>query len=316
MSRQFRYRVTALVLGGLLFGAPLLTNGTASAEQVDENGRQVVFEGGSVFDLSCQSRPDIERLEVPADSRVRVVNRTGYRAVLLLSGDSKGELADDAATEVVFRRGTTEVLLEPNCPVGSDATPAMVTASPSAAATTPDPIPSPTASVGTSTSASPSATSSPSATKTSAAVTHPTGTGGTRTPGAQRTSASAVTQAATAAAQGMPQGGGASRVKVRATSRTADSTVPAFAGMPPGDTKAILSGVPPVDLATQQAEPAAPASSPTEIAAAEPVATMEPISDRAPLGLLGLIAVVCVTGVSAAAIRAIVSQRANRAKMA
>ena len=39
MSRQVRYRVAALALGGLLLGAPLLTNGTASAEQATATGR-------------------------------------------------------------------------------------------------------------------------------------------------------------------------------------------------------------------------------------------------------------------------------------
>jgi hypothetical protein len=88
MSRQFRNRVTAIVLGGLIFGAPLLTNGTASAEQAAiEGGRQVVFAGGGMMGLSCRSRPDVESMVVPADSTVRVVNRTGYSAGLSLSGD-------------------------------------------------------------------------------------------------------------------------------------------------------------------------------------------------------------------------------------
>src|ERR1700712_5129192 len=56
MSRQFRYRVTAVVLGGLLGGAPLLTNGTASAGQVEGGGRQVVFAGG-MLGLTCRSTP-------------------------------------------------------------------------------------------------------------------------------------------------------------------------------------------------------------------------------------------------------------------
>jgi hypothetical protein len=335
MSRQFRYRVTAMVLGGLIFGAPLLTNGTASAEQVAEGGRQVVFEGGSVFDLSCRSEPDVESLVVPADSRVRVVNRTGFSAKLLLSGDSKGLLADDAATEVVFRRGTTEVLLAPNCPFGEDATPALVTASAAAAAAasaaadeTPDPTPAPSGgNGGTSASAASPSAGSPSRSvsgSASAVASRPTrssalhSTVGTRRPGALRTSASAVAQAATTAAQAMPQGNGASRIKMRTLPRTADSTVPAFAGMPPGDKKAILSGVPRLDVApmTQDAAPAAPASDPAQIAVAEPVARMDSMAGSTPLGLLGLIAAVCVMGVGVAAIRAIVSQRANRAKAA
>src|SRR6058998_2049225 len=94
MSRQFRYRVAALVLGGLLLGGPLVASGTASAEQVgpepagpeqeqvDEGGHQVTFAGGGVLGLSCHSRPDIESMTVPADSTVRVVNQTGHSANL------------------------------------------------------------------------------------------------------------------------------------------------------------------------------------------------------------------------------------------
>ena len=95
MSRQFRYRVAALVLGGLLFGGPLLTNGTASAEpgRAAEGGRQVTFAGGGVLGLSCRSHPDVESMTVPADSTVRVVNRTGHSANLQLGGDTKGMLA-------------------------------------------------------------------------------------------------------------------------------------------------------------------------------------------------------------------------------
>jgi hypothetical protein len=327
MSRQFRYRVTAMVLGGLIFGAPLLTNGTASAEQqAVEGGRQVVFGGDSVFDLSCRSRPDIEKMNVPANSRVRVVNRTGYAAKLLLAGKSKGVLPDDAATEVLFRRGTTSVLLEPNCPIGNDMAPAMITASPSAS-TMPDPTTSPAdaADSPTNSAAAPAAAGSPSASgKASSLVARPgkvtpsRRTGGSRANAAHRTSASAATRAATAAVPGMPQGGDASRVQARTVPRTAGGSTPPFAGMPPGDKKAVLAGVPPLDVApaTPDAAPAAASPTPAEVAMAEPVATMRQMPDSAPLGLLGVIAAVCVMGVGAAAIRAIVSQRANRAKMA
>jgi hypothetical protein len=331
MSRQFRYRVTALVVGGLIFGAPLLTNGTASAEQLAEEqtvegGRQVVFEGGSVFDLNCRSRPDIEKMVVPADSRVRVVNRTGYAAKLLLSGTSKGTLPDDASTEVLFRRGTTSVLLEPNCPLGNATAPAMITATPSAA-TMPDPTPAPTGGAGgaSASGAAPSAADSPATSGPASAVlarparvTPSSGTRSSGTAGSVRTTSSTVGQAAAAVSPGMPQGGVTSRVRARNPQRTAAGGAPAFAGMPPGDKKALLPGVPGRDVppTTPDDAPAASGPTPAEIAAAEPVATMRQMPDSAPIGVLGLIASICVMGVGAAAIRAIVSQRANRAKVA
>ncbi|HET9142224.1 MAG TPA: hypothetical protein VFO68_22850, partial [Actinophytocola sp.] len=51
--------------------------------------------------------------------------------------------------------------------------------------------------------------------------------------------------------------------------------------------------------------------------AAEPLASsVEPVSDDGPIGLLAVIAIVCVLGVSAGAIRAILSQRAYRSSFA
>jgi hypothetical protein len=141
MSRQVRHRVVAVVLGGLLLGAPLLTNGTANADQSEAGGRQVAFGGGGVLGLSCRSTPEVGALTVPADSTVRVVNRTGHSAKLRLGGATKGTIPDDGATDVVFRRGTTAVLLSPSCALGDQSTPLLVTATPSTPATTPDPAP-------------------------------------------------------------------------------------------------------------------------------------------------------------------------------
>ena len=331
MSRQVRQRVTAIVLGGLIFGAPLLANGTASAERISEGGaRQVTFSGGGMFGISCRSEPDIESMVVPAQSTIRVVNRTGYAAKLLLGENTKGTLADNASTEVIFRRGTTAVTLKPNCALGDEAEPVLVTASPSTPSTTlPDPMPAPSdddSSPGTfaapdegrpsGSSAGASATGAAPAEQPSRADS-PAGQPGTRRQHTRRTSAAA--QAATTAAQAMPHGGSATRpkVKTRIVRGTTGGTAPAFAGMPPGDEKAIVPGVPRVDMepATVDAAPAAPAPPPTDIAAAEPVAALKPMPETGPVGLLGLIASVCVLGVTVAAIRAIVSQRANQSRM-
>jgi hypothetical protein len=135
------------------------------------------------------------------------------------------------------------------------------------------------------------------------------------------------------------------KTKTTTLSRTPGGAAPMFAGMPPGDDKAIVPGVPQLDVApvTQVAvPPPAPAAVPgqagpgsgqtdsgpdaaepgtggqgaAEPAAAEPVAAMKPMSEGGPIGLLALIAAVCVLGVGSASIRAIVSQRANRARIA
>ncbi|MEV7228434.1 MULTISPECIES: hypothetical protein [Polymorphospora] len=55
-----------------------------------------------------------------------------------------------------------------------------------------------------------------------------------------------------------------------------------------------------------------PPADPGDDAAAEPMASVEPIRDTGPIGLLALVATVCVVGVSAGAIRAIIAQRTSR----
>jgi hypothetical protein len=315
MSRQFRYRVTAVVLGGVLLGAPLLTNGTASADQV-EGGRQVVFGGGGVLGLSCRSTPDVASMTVPAESTVLVVNRTGHSAQLRLGGDTKGTIPDDGSTEVVFRRGTTAVLLDPNCALAAESTPVLVTASPSPDPGTPGPTPVPADSSPTATpsdSDSPSSSAGPGSGPPDSTPSNTT-QGGTTTPsrpGKPRLSTSRHgTGTAVETVGSMPQGGGAVRLRTRNTRGTAGAA-PAFSGMPPGDAKKLVDGVPSVDLPqTATATSTTPA---TDVPAAEPVAAMEPMSQNRPIGLLAVVAAVCVLGVGTGAIRAFVSQRASRA---
>jgi hypothetical protein len=320
MSRQVRYRVSALVLGGFLLGAPLLISGPASADQRAAGGnRQVVFGGSGVFALSCRSRPDVGSISVPADTTLRMVNHTGHKAKLRLSGATKGTLPDRGSTDVVFRRGTTAVLLNPNCPLGDEATPLLVTATPTNPATMPDPIPSPSetaahgkpfGSPGTPTSTGPAVPHSPAA--------HPQHPVTASTPGTVRatTSRPSATRSRT---DTVPRGGPGIRVKIK-TSPGTGTSAPASVGMP-GDDETLPPGVPMTGL-SQAAEPApAPSTMPTDqIAPAEPaadtVAEMPPIPDSPPIGLLVLTATVCLLGVACGTIRAIVSQRASRTKIA
>jgi hypothetical protein len=61
--------------------------------------------------------------------------------------------------------------------------------------------------------------------------------------------------------------------------------------------------------------PTTPVASPSQ-AAAEPVAALRPVASQGPIGLLALVASVCVVGVGVGAIRALVSERAYRSKSA
>ncbi|WP_127499170.1 hypothetical protein [Actinoplanes solisilvae] len=331
MSRQVRQRVTAIVLGGLIFGAPMLANGAASAEEVPEGARQVTFTSGGMFGISCDSRPDVESMTVPAQTTIRVVNQTGYAARLLLAGDTKGTVPDNSATEVIFRRGTTSVVLKPNCAIGDDVSPVLVTASPSAsAATRPDPASAAPPADQTPISLAPQGSGNASRTAAGSSAPglakpddHPSRARFADRPGTPQQSSHRSTgsaHAATTAAQAMPHGAAVSRPKVKSKtpSGTPGSAAPAFAGMPPGAEKELLPSAPGLDLepATVGAEPAGEVPATTEIAAAEPVAVLEPMQEGGSLGLLALTAAVCAMGVGVGAIRAIVSQRANRARMA
>jgi hypothetical protein len=327
MSRQVRYRVTALVLGGLLLGAPLLTNGTASAEQVEGGGRQVVFAGGGVLGLSCRSHPSVESMTIPADSTILVVNRTGHPAELQLAGATQGTIPKDGSTEVVFRRGTTPVLLDPNCALGDEAIPLLVTA------TQPNPIiPGPSSNPPDSSVSAPTTPSNPPPATSGSAMPDSVGpttgqrpaTSNSAAAGSIKTHHSRPSAAATTVVATMPQGGSGSRVKNKTVSGTG-AEAPAFAGMPPGDDKALVSGVPELSLpAETDMAPAAAgvttadvAETPSEqVAAAEPVAAMQPLPESSPIGLLAVVAIVSVIGVAVGAIRSFVSQRASRTTIA
>src|SRR4051794_27977430 len=116
MSRQVRYRVAALTLGGLLLGAPPLLNGSAQAGgeeggRVEGGGQQVAFTRRGGPRLPCRSTPEVESVTVPAGSTIRLVNRTGHSADLRLGENRKGTLGDDGTADVVFRSGTTAVAM-------------------------------------------------------------------------------------------------------------------------------------------------------------------------------------------------------------
>lgn len=340
MSRQFRNRVTATALGGFLFGAALLTTGTADAGQVAGGDRQVVFAGG-MLGLPCDSTPSAESMTVPADGTVRLVNRTGHLARLRLGGARKGLIPDDGSTEVVFHRGTTAVTLDPTCAITDRATPVLINASPSLtggpgpmpAPGDPDPGPpgAPFAPGDGDTGGEPADSDStlfdspaPAIRSQRPSVPVP----GRLTTIAPTTIAARPTTIGPAtirpdrshvAAQAEPQDGAARRTTAHRPGGTTRAVAP---GVPPGDDETIPPGVPgPGRPASPTGTaPGHPAGSRSGVAA-EPAAAERPLPDSQPpdsqpLGLLAVIATVCVLGVTIAIIRAIVSERAYRANVA
>ncbi|MEU4557339.1 hypothetical protein AB0F72_03055 [Actinoplanes sp. NPDC023936] len=333
MSRQVRYRVAAVVLSGLIFGAPLLANGTASAEQLDPNDRRVSFTNSGVLGLTCESKPSVESMTVPADSVVQVRNRTGHDAQLRLGGAPKGMIPENGSAEVLFRRGTTSVMLTPECDHGNDVVPMTITATPSPGYTKPDPGAAAPGG-GAATLSQPPGAGSPTRTRAGSAKTGQVSSakrpvrGGPQPsrPGVRKLSAARPQAAASNAAEApgaMPQGAAGQRLRPKPLAGTGAVGAPAFVGMPPGKplsksttaaAEAPLSNsVPPASESA--AVPAPETAEPSGVAGTEPVA-VGTIREGRPIGLLGLIAMVCVLGVSIATIRAIVSQRASRTNMA
>jgi len=315
MSRQVRYRVAAFVLGSLIFGAPMLASGTAGADPVPPGGRQVTFSGNG-FDLDCDSR----RGAAP-----------GALEPACAIGDEAEPFLVTASPS-----GPATTLPGPATTLSGPATAlsGSATTLPDPATTLSDPVP---------TSASASVAEAPvslAPPRSGDAAGTPTGSSALaaaeppspRKPAASRpetprqpiSPAASTAKVATAAARSRPLVRVAPRAKVKTkikattTAGTTGSAAPAFAGMPPGEARVRPHGVPGLDLdrVTVDAQPAAPAPPPSEIAAAASVAGAGSMREGSPSGLLALIAGVCVAGVTVAAIRSIVSERANRVKIA
>jgi hypothetical protein len=345
MSRQFRNRVTATALGGFLFGVALLTTGTADAALVAGGGRQVEFAGG-VLGLPCHSTPSAESMTVPADGTVRLVNRTGHLARLRLDGARTGLIPDDGSTEVAFHRGTTAVTLDPTCAITDRATPVLISASPSLTAgpgTMPAPGDPDTGPPGTPFAPGDGGTGGEPADSDSTLFDSPAPAIRSQRPSVpvpgRLTTIAPTTIAPTTiaaqpatigqatigpatirpdrshvAAQAEPQDGAARRTTTHRPGGTTRAVAP---GVPPGDDETIPPGVPGPGrpASPTEAAPGHPAGSRSGVAV-EPAAAERPLPDSQPLGLLAVIATVCVLGVTIAIIRAIVSERAYRANVA
>jgi len=320
MSRQLRYRVAAVLVGGLLLGAPLLAGGPASAGQL-AGGPRLVFGGGGVLGLSCESEPNVESLTVPANSTVTVVNRTGHPARLRLGGADRGMLANGGSTGVVFRGSTTPVTVDPDCLLAGETTPALVTADPTLPVTPPIPelptlpglIPDPPGTVPAedptttpdfgSSDATADGVFSASEVPASRPPSVDTGKPGTTKPekprpGVVKARPGATTRAVTKPPGRLPQ------------TKPARSTTGAVVD------RERLSAVPQTVAPPTKASRAAVALPTKEIAANQRLSSRRSTSPERPTGLLTVVATVCVIGVGAGAIRAFVAERAYRSQIA
>lgn len=308
----FRHRHrAALLAAGLIASAPLLAVAPASADPVVESGRQVTFSGGGLLGVSCASNPHTGSVTIAAETSLRVVNRTGHRATLMLDGSARGEIAGGSTAEVLFHRGPVSLSLKPHCvlPQQRAVRVQVVAARPAdekPPAAVPDrPVP-------------------PSGGDSSPDESPWDGSGdagmGQAPPRSDRPRAE------------RPGGGTGSGAW-----RDRDSTTRERAGQedPAGDpTRGPVEETPEPVSGDGVDASAEPDDGPMDVTgtgdlpaggngtgdggglAAEPMASVEPITNKGPTGLLALIAIVCVLGAIAGAMRAIMAQRASRASIA
>ncbi|GAA1850210.1 hypothetical protein [Asanoa iriomotensis] len=288
-----RRRTGASALAAFFVAAPLAIGGAALAAEPAETNSQVVFTGDGLLGVACGAKPSAASVTVPAESTLRVVNKTGRKAKLLLDGATRGEVASGATADVLFHRGPVELALKPDCVLADEkAVRVEVLAPPPPAATGNDtPANPPTAPRGGGGSGTGNNTGNSGGSADNA--DNPTAAGGDRQ-SPERPAGDNPDAAATpgAADPGADPANSDEQADPDAAALAVDSFV-----NPDGGTG--------VDGATTIAG-----------AAAEPLASVDPVSDSAPTGLLALIATVCVVGVSAGAIRAIIAQRASRTRAA
>lgn len=293
-SRVLTPRVLALAAATALAGTPLLMGSPASAAQ---STGTVTFNGGCGLlgsGLGGTSTPDATQLSVPAGSGVRFANRLGQPAILTLNGESVGQVPAGGAADVVFRKGPVTASMYVSCMLGSPA--GTVTVEVIRA----DPAPV----------RPPAAPSAPAATE--------------RPPARQPASGDAPRAAA---AKPSPPSATVEGVWWPDATSQPPAALPADAGEQDGGDRAGRNGNPrgrwaretePADGGDQSAEPVTVDEEPAdgELAAQPMERTAGSATEDGPVGLLALIATVCVVGVSAGAIRTLITQRANRAEWA
>lgn len=277
MSYAIRRRAAAFAAAGLLAGLPLLAAMPASAAE-PEAAPGVSFSGGGLGLLLCGSKPATTKITVAAEAKVRLTNGLGQGATLQIDGEDSASVADGETVEVQFHRGPVKVAMVPEC---------LLNLNP-----TFEPL---TVEVVKKSTASPSTTG--------------TGTGGQPT-------GSSPTKKPSAKASPKPSSTGSSRTQPGRTAPTGEQA--------PGDET-------PVDVPDNEEplfenpdgstgeEPAPEQSSAVVVGDVNKINSNQVSStspDKGPIGLLAIIATVCVVGVSAGAIRAIIAQRATRAEFA
>lgn len=310
-----RHRNLILAVAAALAGAPLLA-GSAVADPAGT----VTFTGGCGLlgsGLGAGSDPDPERVNVPAGTELRFVNRLGEPATLWLDREPAAQIPPGGTADVVFHDGPVLATMQISCLVSHPAGAMTVAVSP-ALTSQPSGQPSPSSGSPDGGGAGTSDRSAPGGSAT--------GGSGSAEPATTRLRPGDAAPDRSAPGGSAPAGSG----PAGSGSWPAGPAGPGI-GAPPSGKDPVSR--PPADpdgrsprwgLATDPSERAG-SSAGGAAAGDPPAADAEPATDRlaqtyppgpgsnGPVGLLALVAAVCVVGVSAGAVRAIVAQRASRA---
>lgn len=295
-------RRQALIAAALLLSAPLLWGSTAHADPAGT----VTFNGGCALDLLAplgEVEPDPLRVVVEAGEEVRFDNGLGKRATLMLNGEAAVELPAGESVGVTFHGGPVTASMQISCLLGGLSGSATVEVLGSA-------LPP----------AGPSATTGPPA--------------GTARPGADATRATTPVPGNERPAAGPAGAGSTGSGSDPGPGSGSDAPAPA---PPAGDTWSPPPGpgdTAPEDLTIPRWNIRPDPDSGGETSPGADTVDQEPggqgqgqeaeqLSPTAgggsgdgPNGTLALIATICLAGVTAGAIRAIVTQRSARTEWA
>lgn len=295
-----RRSLTLAAAAAALVGAPLLAGSTAHAEPAGT----VTFTGGCGLlgsGLGASSSPDIARVTVSEGAQLRFTNELGRSATLRLDGEAAADVPAGGTAEVRFREGPVTAAMPLSCLLGSPAGEVTVEVSPAPQPEQPRP---------------PAGGSSPEpGTGTpGGADQDPAGPGTGSAGAADGGSGPGSWSGGPAPDGGFWSGGPASPGGAPGGAPSADAE--REGDDPDGESPrwGIVTG--PTDGGGNSTDPATVDPQAGEGIAADRMSrTSEPAPDDGPVGLLALIATVCVIGVSAGAVRTVISYRMNRMEL-
>lgn len=296
-----RRRSLALAAATALVGVPLLAGGPTATAATAESAGTVTFSGGCGLlgsGLGANSSPDTEQVRLPAGAGLRFANQLGQAATLRLDGEEAADVPAGGSADVIFHEGPVMATMQIDCLLGESAGAVTVEV-----ARAPKPRPEPPAGSGTGSSGG------------SAGAGGDPGAGSSGSAGSGNSQAQPGSPAQPPAGGWWPDGPGGAPGGPGAPGAAGrpDRAAP---GQPPAGPADAIS--PRWGLAT---EPSGGETAAGRAGVEPPPAGAEPELARTsgsapgegPVGLLALVATVCVVGVSAGAVRALISQRASRA---